>query len=69
MCDSDLRKGFHLGNCPKPTRSQDRPFLLPVFLVPFSLYPQLISRWVHNYGSMAVVLTACGIYITIASWH
>lgn len=23
-CDSDLRKGFHLGNCPKPTGNQDR---------------------------------------------
>lgn len=66
MCDSHLRKGFHLGNCTKPTQSQNRPFLLPAFLVPFSLYLQLISRWVHNYGSMAVVLTACGIYITIA---
>lgn len=64
-CDSDSRKGFHLGNCPKPTRNQDRPFLPPAFLVPFSLCLPLISRWVHNYGSMAVILMACGIYIPI----
>lgn len=65
-CDSDSRKGFHLGNCPKATRNQDRPFLLPLSPAPFSLCLRLISRWVHNYGSMAVFLTACGVYITTA---